>query len=238
MTECWEDLGVGNLKILQDKNGYCFTSDAVVLANFVCAKKTDTVVEFCAGSGIISILVCHKENPKHIYAFEIQPNVIERAKKSIEQNNMQNKITLLCDDLANAKKHVSNVQVVVCNPPYKKAQGGAVPKNQEQAISKVELATDLETIIINAKNILADGGKFYICQTPSRTAELLFKLKKHGLEPKRMFFSQPNQTSNPSCVFVECVKGANEEIKILPNLITHNDQGDYVLTVRNLFREK
>lgn len=235
-----EDLGVGNLIILQDKNGYHFTSDAVILANFVSANKNDIVVEFCLGSGIISTLISFKENPKHIYGFEIQKNVFDLAKQSIDINGLQNKITIFNEDLKNFDKYLSkqSVDIVVCNPPYKKISDGLIPENQEIAISKTELKIDLESIILTAKNALKEGGKFYLCYEPSRLVELIYLLKQNKLEPKKMFFSHANLNKNPSCVFIECVKGGKSELKILPPLITHNDKGDYVAIIKQLYKKE
>ena len=67
-----DDLQFASLKIIQDKSKYCFTSDAAILANFVKAKKTETVCEIGTGTGVISILLSKKQNPKKIVAFEIQ----------------------------------------------------------------------------------------------------------------------------------------------------------------------
>ena len=64
-----EDLELNNLKIIQNKSLYCFTSDSAILANFVKAKKSDTCLEIGCGSGVISILVNEKCSPKKIYAF-------------------------------------------------------------------------------------------------------------------------------------------------------------------------
>ena len=52
-----DDLNLDGLKIIQRKDGYNFTSDSVLLANFVKTKKTDICVEIGAGCGVISILV-------------------------------------------------------------------------------------------------------------------------------------------------------------------------------------
>ena len=236
--EVWEDLQLDSLQILQNKKGYRFTSDAVILANFVSAKKSDLICEFGSGSGIISILIAHKENPKHIYAFDIQQQVVSRAQASVQKNNLQEKITFICDDLKNAKAHLSEkMDIVVCNPPYQKFSSGLVSQNEEVAISKSEVQTDLETIIKTAVSILKENGKFYLCMEPSRLAECIYKLKKCFLEPKKMFFSQANISSKPSCVFLECVKNGKEELKVLQPLITHNDKGDYVAIIKELFKK-
>ena len=74
-----DDLQLDGLKILQNPQGYNFTSDSVLLANFVQTKHKDICVEVGTGCGIISILVNYKEKPKKIYAFEIQKDVAELA---------------------------------------------------------------------------------------------------------------------------------------------------------------
>lgn len=239
MTDCKiEDLGVGNLKIIQNKKGYLFTSDAVILANFVTAKKNDIVVEFGAGSAIISTLIWHKEKPKHIHAFEIQNEAFELARQSLRLNSLEKNITLHLQNLTQSKEFVSNVDIVVCNPPYIKQNSGLLPKNEIVAISKAEIKTNLDEILKSATEILKDGGNFYICQSPSRLAELIFKLKQQKLEPKRMFFSYPQINFAPSCVFLHCVKNGKEDLKILPPLITNNDKGEYVEIIRKLFKKE
>ena len=50
-----EELGIDNLKIIQDDTLYRFTSDAVILSKFADARKNDVVADFCSGSGIVGI---------------------------------------------------------------------------------------------------------------------------------------------------------------------------------------
>ena len=55
-----DDLEYEGLKIIQKPNLYCFSSDAVLLANLVKATKNDTIVDFGTGSGVIAILALAK----------------------------------------------------------------------------------------------------------------------------------------------------------------------------------
>ena len=54
-NEQFEDLEIGGLKIIQSKSGYRFTSDAVILANFVRALPNQKIVDLGSGSGVIGI---------------------------------------------------------------------------------------------------------------------------------------------------------------------------------------
>ena len=82
MSERVEDLQCGGLKIIQDKDLYTFSSDAVILANFVRLKSKETAVEIGGGSGVISILLSAKNNFKKIKVFEIQEKM-QKDRKSV-----------------------------------------------------------------------------------------------------------------------------------------------------------
>ena len=116
-----EDLQYKGLKIYQNKDLYCFTSDAVTLANFAKIKRGDKVCDFCSGSGIIAILLAAKNEPSEVFAVEIQNEMFELLQKNIELNNVEN-IKPILGDVIEFSKYIpaGSVDVVVCNPPYKK----------------------------------------------------------------------------------------------------------------------
>ena len=76
-----DDLEYKDLKLIQNKNGFCFGVDAVLLSDYAKnIKKGTTVVDIGTGTGIVSILLCAKTNLKKIYGIEIQEDVAEMAK--------------------------------------------------------------------------------------------------------------------------------------------------------------
>ena len=227
-----EDLLVQNFKIFQDKSQYSFTSDATILAQFIDVKPNDRIVEACSGSGIISILLAVK-GASNITCFEIQETMAKMSQASIEYNNLTDKIKIICDDFQNAKNYVKPCDVVVCNPPY--YNSGLQSENSVVKKAKFETTMNLEQLIQTSANLLNDKGVFYICFAPERTSELLYKLTKHNLQPKTMFFTQKDKTKKPSCVFVRAIKNGKFGIDVLPTLFTHNDNGEFVLTCQELF---
>jgi len=228
-----EDLLVGDLKIFQSKSQYNFTSDACILSQFVRVRKNDKIVEACSGSGVISILLCAK-GAQNVTCFELQPQMAQMSQESVRINNLQNKIRVVCDDFQNCKKHIDfSADTVVCNPPYFK--DGKQCQNLAKTISKFETTMSLEFLVKTASGILKYGGDFYVCFTPERTSELLCTLSKYFLEPKQMFFSQKDQFSKPSCLFVKATKGGKSGIEVLPTLFTHDKDGKFVLTTAKMF---
>ena len=85
-----DDLNCKNLKILQKKDGFCFGMDSVLIANFVkISRKSAIVADLGTGTGIISILVVGKQNPKKVYAVEIQEELVDMAKRSVKYNDLE-----------------------------------------------------------------------------------------------------------------------------------------------------
>lgn len=231
-----DDLCLDGLKLNQYVNGYNFTSDSVLLANFVSTKKSDVCVEVGTGCGIISILVSHKLNPKKIYAFEIQEKMARLAKDNCKMNGKEN-IEVVCDKFQNVLSHVKTCDVVFANPPYFKDGTSLINPNEEKAISRHEQFLPLEELCGSVKKVLKFGGKFYVVYPASRLAELFNQLQKNNLEPKRMFLAQPNENKNASVVFVEAVHGGKSGMVVMPTLITNTLDGNYVQTIQKLYRK-
>ena len=83
-----DDLEYKGLKIIQNKEGFCFGIDSVLLSDFAKnIKKDSVVVDIGTGTGIISILLSKKAEIKKIYGIEIQEEVADMAKRSVKLND-------------------------------------------------------------------------------------------------------------------------------------------------------
>ena len=134
-NERLDDLQLKNLFIIQSREKYCFTSDAVLLSDFCNVKKDEVVIDFGTGSGIIAVLLTAKTEAKFIYGVEIQPDLCDMAKRSVSYNKLEKKMEILNLDIKDLYKHFkSQADVIVCNPPYFKSSENL--KNKNPAIAK------------------------------------------------------------------------------------------------------
>lgn len=188
--EILDDLQLDNLQIIQNRNLYCFTSDSVLLANFVDCKKSDFVVEFCSGSGVISILVNAKKHPKLIMGFELDEVLCEMSNRSLQYNKIEN-INFINKNLNEAHKILQKqADVLVVNPPYfilKKDE----KINEKYLNAKYETTTSLSEIFISASKVLKYSGKLYLEHTPSRIQEVLAEAQKNNFILKKIQFVFP-----------------------------------------------
>jgi len=209
-----EDLQIGGLGIVQSADEYRFTSDAVLLANFVRVKRSDTVADFGAGSGVISILLAYKQRPKKVYGVEIQPALADMASRSVRMNGLDGIIEIINGDV---KKFAEQVDVVVCNPPYRKAGSGQAQEKENLRICRHEISITLDEIVKCASEVLRHKGKLYLVHQAGRTAEIFQSFSKHGIEPK-MIQTVCQKGKAPDVVLICGIKGAAPELKWLPPL--------------------
>lgn len=185
-NERLDDLQYNGLFIIQKKDGYCFTSDAVALANFVSVKSGGRLVDLCSGSGVVGILASAKNNVSKTILVEIQEEYAEMSSRSIEYNRLQN-IEVVARRLQGVHQDIGQglYDAVVCNPPYKKQGTSSLLNEREDiAIARHEITVTLEEIIIEASKLLKFGGDFYIINKEERLADIIVLLRTYGLEPK------------------------------------------------------
>lgn len=232
-SERLDDLQFEGLKIVQDKNLYAFTSDSVVLANFLKIKKSERAVEIGSGSGVISILATKKTNVKEIVAFEVQRPLYEMSLKSLAINEIDN-IKIINDDVRNFKKYIAHgsADVVFSNPPYKKEGAAAKNENESKTIARHEKSLPLCDLAKTASEILKFGGRAYFVYDADRSAEMIYHLICNNLQPKRMFFTE-NGRKKPILFVVEAVKGGKSGVKVLPSIVTNDTNGNYIQEIKD-----
>lgn len=233
-NERLEDLQCNGLKIFQNKDLYCFSSDSVVLANFVKAKANNRAVEIGTGCGVISVLVQAKNAIGKIFAFEIQPEMADLARKNIGLNNLENKIEIIEDDVNNFEKYLEreSVDLVFSNPPFFKET--KFEQSKIKKIAKEEVCLNCESLVKVVSKMLKFGGRFYCCFASDRVCELVSLCQNNNLKIKELFFTE-NGKGEVKLAVIKAVKGGKDGVKVFPNLVTNEKDGKYLekLTTKN-----
>ena len=213
-----DDLQYKGLKIIQHPDKYCFTSDAVVLANLVKVDAGDKVIDLGAGSGIIAILIAAKTKAKHVTGLELQPDMADMAERSVTYNNLSNKVKIVNGDIKDSVKLFGPEQfdIAVSNPPYARAGSGEQNKTSGIAISCHEVAITQKEIITAAGKLLKFGGALYIINKCDRMAEIIYDMKAAGLEAKESYIvsGQRAVAVEPDTVVIVGKKGGKPGMKI------------------------
>lgn len=210
-----EDLQYNGLQIIQSESEYRFTTDAVLLANFCNDMKGKLCVEFCAGSGVISILVVAKKHPAHVVAIELQPQLADMARRSVQLNRLDNVIDVVCGDVLNAANFIDHpADVVVCNPPYRRLGSGETQLANNLALCRHEIAITLEQVISTASKTLNNRGTFYLVHQAERIAEIISTCSKFNLAVKEIVPVCPRRGREPNLVLIRAVKCGGADCKL------------------------
>ena len=235
-----DDLEFKNLKIIQNKDGFCFGIDSVLLSDFAKnIKKCSTVLDLGTGTGIIPILLCGKTKLKKVTGIEVQEDVAKMAQKSIKLNNLEDKFNVINENILNLNKIYENqtFDVIVSNPPYKKKDTGITNENEKKIISRHEISASLEDFIKISKDLLKDKGEFYMVHRPERLVDIFELMRKYKIEPKilKMVYSYKNK--EPKLIWIKGVKNAKPFLKVESNLYIYEDTGKYTKEILKIYNK-
>lgn len=232
-----DDLQRNGYRIIQNPNKFCFGMDAVLLSGFATVKEGEVALDLGTGTGIIPILLEAKTLGKHFSALEIQEESADMARRSVQLNDLQDKIDVVNGDIKEASKifGAARFDVVTTNPPYMNNQHGLKNPHLPKAIARHEILCSLEDVIREGAKVLRPGGRFYMVHRPFRLAEIIRVLSEYKLEPKRMKLVYPFIDKEPNMVLLEAVKGGKPMIKVEKPLIIYKEPGIYMDEIYDIY---
>jgi tRNA1Val (adenine37-N6)-methyltransferase len=223
----------GRILVLQKKDGYRFSVDAPLLADFIQTKHSDEILELGAGNGIISLLLSIKPF-KHITAVEIQESLADIARRNVRLNNLEKKISIIRVDLRQYRPD-KKFDVIFSNPPYIKKGGGYLSPSLERSIARHELKCDIFDILEKAGKLLKSEGRAYFVYLAKRKDDLFQAMERNSLKVKSIRFVCAHQDSPPNLFLAECDFSSRNEF-LLPPLILYDKEGNYAPEAEEIFR--
>ena len=227
-----------NLEIIQSSDVFSYSLDAVLLSDFAKVRNRDDlkVVDLCSGNGAVALMLSQKTKSS-IYGVEIQPELVDMAKRSVKLNHLEEQVTIVERDLnAISTDHYDTVDVITCNPPYFSInEKGHLNPNEHLAIARHEIHVTLKQLMFKISKLLKMNGKVYLVHRPDRFLELMDEMRSHAIMPKKVRFIYPNESTNANMVLIEGVnKGKEGGFQMLPPLYVHDEHGEYRPEVRKI----
>jgi len=228
----------GKVTIKQDRVGYRFSIDAVILAHRLRPKSGERVVDLGTGCGIVPLIVGYRHPEIYMFGIEIQKELADIAEINIRENGMQAKIRILCRNLQTIQPAMFQgpVDIVVSNPPFRKAASGRINPNPQRAVARHEISVTLLDVVKAASDILKKGGMFILIYTSERLPELIQHMQACRLEPKNMRFIHSTTNSESKLFMMEGVKQGRPGLKVGPPIVIYDENGVYTEEVEDMFR--
>lgn len=234
--ETLDTLSLYGIKVIQKKEGYRFSLDAILLAHFAVVKKGDRIMELGTGSGVIPLILAKRSQAGEIYGIEIQADLARMAIRSVELNHLADRIKIIQRDLRELKEayEAESFDLILSNPPYRKIRSGRVNPSQEKAIARHEIRASLQDVLEATSYLVKNRGRVALIYPASRLIDLVFQLRMHKLEPKMIQTIYPNRASKGNLVIVEAIKGGKTEVKIMEPLFVYDENGDYTKEMKRV----
>jgi len=215
------------LRIIQERKGYRFSIDAILLAQFCRLKKRDKVIDLGTGNAVIPVLLTTRGVAAHVVGVEIQGDLIEMARRNVVINNMQGRITLVHRDVRDLPDRLdkASFDVAITNPPYRPVEAGRINPHPQKALARHEIFGSLKDMVQVASFLLRPRGRFHVIYPASRTVDMLLVLRESDLEPKRIQVVHSNAKQDAKLVMAEAVKGGRRELRVLKPLFVNDIEG-------------
>jgi tRNA1Val (adenine37-N6)-methyltransferase len=181
-----KDKGYIGVDWVQPEDGYKFSSDSVLLAEFAPIKVSGYALDLCAGSGVVGLEALAKGRLvglKGLYFVELMDYFspylnenIERAKALLEDPPELKGIIADYREL-NTGDFKEKLSYISSNPPYIPLLRGRVPKSQKMALAKTEIKGDLKSLLEAGSRLLKAGGIFDLSLPRKRISEVSALIK-------------------------------------------------------------
>ena len=219
----------GQVRIVQPRDGYRFSLDALLLAAFTAVAPEIRVADLGAGAGAASLALAWRMKSGTVLAVEVQPRLAECARLNAASFAGPARIEVFEMNWSDLRpEHLGgSVEAVVCNPPYRKMGTGRLNPVEEEAAARHEIYGGAESAARAAARILIFRGRLNLVYPAARMAGLFKILAETGFEPKRlrMVHSRPEQRAE--LVLVEARLGGREELLVEPPLYIYGAAGEY-----------
>jgi tRNA1Val (adenine37-N6)-methyltransferase len=227
----------GALRLAQPDSGYRFSIDAVLLSAFVRIKDGERVVDLGTGCGIIALIINHWHAPDVVYGVEIQPELARLARRNVRENSVDRTVRIVEADMTSPMllRTIKAVDVVVCNPPYRRVGSGRINPDDQRAAARHEIHITLDKLLQTAKQMLRTAGRFVIIYPASRLSDLMASMRAHGIEPKQLRFVHSRRGDPARLVLAAGTRNARSGLQVDPPLYIYKKAGLYTGEVAAYF---
>ncbi|HJO62859.1 MAG TPA: tRNA1(Val) (adenine(37)-N6)-methyltransferase [Desulfobacterales bacterium] len=227
----------GRVRVNQDRSGYRFSIDAVLLAYYARPRPGDKIIDLGTGCGIIPVILAHRHPDITLYGIEVQKALAEIATLNAKENRMSDRITIIEKDLKLLEPQMVSgpVNLVVSNPPYRRARSGRINSDPQQAIARHEITATLLDVVQAAFRVLRNSGRLVMIFPAERITDIICQMRSSSIEPKHLQMVYSEIDMGAMLVLIEGRKGGGSGMKVAPPLTIYRQDGSYTNAVLKMF---
>lgn len=234
--ETIDELRTYGLKVIQQRHGYRFSLDPLLLCDFAGIGEGERVIDLGTGCGVIPLILAVKVREMQGVGVEMQEEMAEISVRNVALNDLSDRIEILCRDIKTLKGHfpASSFDLVLSNPPYRKRGSGRISPKPGRDNARHESTAELGDFLAVAKNLVKPAGRICFIYHPSRLPEFFSAAAELGLSPIRLRMVHGSNSAEARMFLIETVKGRKGELKILPPLFVYDENGGYTAEMEGI----
>ena len=225
------------ISLLCPEGSFPLGTDSVVCAGFSRFAKGSRIADLGCGSGAIALMLLASDPSLHVTGVELDETAVRWAEENTRHNSVN--FTPIHGDLRQIRTLLpaGSMDGCISNPPYFPVGSG---KQASGALARArsEETCNLEELTAAAAWLLPTGGTFVLVHRPERLADLIWQLRSHQLEPKRIQFVRHNSQSAVNLVLIEAKKGGKPGLSYEKDLILFHDDGSETEAYKTLYHRE
>lgn len=232
-----DDLQLAGMRILQKEAGFRFGMDAVLLADFARVEARDVAADFGTGTGILPLLLRGRGKGKHIHAFEIQEDMADMARRTMELNGLAECVTVHALPVEQALTVLApcSVDAIICNPPYGTPGTTLLNPSDTLRLARHQTQEGLTMWLSTAYRLLKGKGRLAMVYPAPRMLELMQAMEAAHLTPKRFRLIYPAAHKPANLVLIEAMKDAKPMLHPEPPLIVYEADGSMTAELKRIY---
>jgi len=234
--ETVDELKRYDLRIIQERDGYRFSLDPLLLCAFASPGEGARVIDLGTGSAIIPLVLARQTGQTTFVGVELQDGIAKLAERNVQLNGLADRITILREDVLELRRcfPVSSFDLVLSNPPYRRRGTGKISPKRGRDEARHESTATLADFLATAKYLVKPSGRICFIYHPARLPELFAEAHLRKLAPMRLRLVHGTADAEARMVLVEFAKGRRADLKVLPPLVVRTRGFDYTPEVMEL----
>ena len=248
----------GRLHLIQPRQGYRVSIDAVLLAAAVAPPPESLVLDVGCGVGAVGLCLLYRRPDLYLVGLEIQSEFVALAQENMRDNNLTARMRVIGGDVADCLTSVAACRQagmafkkkqilydkpifdhIVTNPPYHPATATRPTKNAQACASHegpIFLRTWLDFCLANLQN----GGRLTLIYRADRLDDVLVALRSqtgnNRIGSIRILPLWSYQGRQAKRILLSARKGGQGRMKLLPGLVLHQAGGGFTAQTENILR--
>lgn len=216
-----------NFSIVQKDNAIKVNNDGILLGAWANCQDCQHLLDIGTGTGVIALLVAHKQPEAIIDAVEIDEMSCIEAQHNVSQSSAADRIQVIKKSIQDfAKDATVTYDHILCNPPF--FSGGSlssVPGDKDLLRQTTKLGHG--DLLIAVSRLLRPGGKFSVILPFMEGLRFIEMAQRYHMILQQRVNVKKTQEAKIEKVLLTFMKEGSLENITETELITQNVDGSY-----------